>query len=169
MYLHQRDQRDTVQIDAPEFDLDIDGDSQPATDKEQATLPVQGMLEMIPESLEPEDDNSIVPEHNAVQQNQQETDLPDTPTIQIPGVSLTTSDQPPEVMYNRRPVQPSAVDPKIPELEDDSEPDQFTDLDTFMTHHNTHHTSERIRREYSAALQNLSNNKYYAKINRAEF
>ena len=77
-------------------------------------------------------------------QNQQETNWPDTPTIQITGVSSTTSDQPPEVMYNRHQVQPSAVDLKIPELEDDSDQDQFADLDTFMTHHNTHHASKRI-------------------------
>ena len=70
MYLHQRDQSDAVQIDAPEFDLDIDRDSQPTTDKEQATEPVQGTLEMIPESSELEDDNSIAPENNTIQQNQ---------------------------------------------------------------------------------------------------
>ena len=47
------------------------------------------------------DDNSIAPENNTAQQNQQETDWPDAPAIQIPGVSSTTSDQPPEVTYNR--------------------------------------------------------------------
>ena len=138
MYPHQSD---TVQIDAPEYDPDIDGDNQPNTDKKHKTESVQGTLEMIPESSEPEDDNSIAPEDNKVQQNQQETDWPDTPTIQIPGVSSTT-DQPLEVTYNRHQVQPSAVDPEIPVLEDDSDQDQFADLDTFMTHHNTHHASE---------------------------
>ena len=96
---------------------------------------------MIPESSKPEDDNSIAPEDNTVQQNQQEADWPDAPTIQIPGVSSTT-DQPPEVTYNRLQVQPSAVDPEIPVLEANSDHDQFADLDTFMTHHNTHHASE---------------------------
>ena len=99
---------------------------------------------MIPKSSVLEDDNSIAPENNTAPQNQQKTDWPDTPTIQIPGVSSTTSDQPPEVTYNRHQVQPSTVDLKIPELEDDSDQDQFTDLDTFMTHHNTHHASEQI-------------------------
>ena len=95
----------------------------------------QGTLEMIPESSILEDDNSIAPENNTAPQNQQETNWPDAPTIQIPGVFSTTSDQPPEVMYyNRCQVQPSAVDLKIPELEDDSDQDQFADLDTFMTH-----------------------------------
>ena len=100
MYPHQRDQSETVQIDAPEFDPDIDGDSQPNTDKEHKIVPVQGTLEPIPEPSESEDVNSIAPENNTVQQDQQETDWPVAPTVQIPGVSLTT-DQPPEVMYNR--------------------------------------------------------------------
>ena len=139
MYSHQSN---TVQIDAPEYNPDIDGDNQPNTDKEHETVSVQGTLEMIPEPSEPEDDSSITPEDNTVQQNQQETDWPDAPAIQIPGVSLTTSDQPLEVMCNRRQVQPSAVDPKIPVLEDNSDQDQFADLDPFMTHHNTHHASE---------------------------
>ena len=139
MYPHQSD---TVQIDAPEYDLDIDGDNQPNTDKKHATVSIQGTLETIPESSVLEDDNSIAPENNTAPQNQQETDWPDAPAIQIPGVSSTTSDQPPEVTYNRRQVQPSTVDLEIPELEDDSDQDQFADLDTFMTHHNTHHASE---------------------------
>ena len=98
---------------------------------------------MISESSVLEDDNSIAPENNTDPHNQQETDWPDTPTVQMPGVSSTT-DQPPEVMYNRQQVQLSAENLKIPELEDDSDQDQFADFDTFMTHHNTHHTNERI-------------------------
>ena len=133
MYPHQ-----TVQIDAPQYDPDIDRDNQPNTDKKHTTVSVQGTLEMIPESSVLEDDNSIAPETNTAMQNQEETDWPDAPAIQIPGVSSTTSDQPPEVMYNRCQTQPSAVDLKIPELEEDSDQDQFADLDTFITHHNTH-------------------------------
>ena len=101
-----------MQIDAPEYDPDIDGDNQLNTNKKHETESIQGTLETIPESSEPEDDNSIAPEDNTVQRNQQETDWPDSPTIQIPGVSSTT-DQPPEVTYNRSQVQPSTVDPKI--------------------------------------------------------
>ena len=94
MYPHQTD---TVQIDALEYDQDIDGDNQPNADKKHATISIQGTLEMIQESSVLEDDNSIAPENNAALQNQQETDWPDVLTIQIPGVSSTTSDQPPEV------------------------------------------------------------------------
>ena len=50
MYSHQSD---TVQIDAPEFDPDIDGDNQSSTDDKHDTVPVQGTLEMISEPSEP--------------------------------------------------------------------------------------------------------------------
>ena len=134
MYSHQSN---TVQIDTPEYNPDIDRDNQSNTDEKHETVSVQGTLEPIPEPSEPEDDNTITPENNTVQQNQQETNWPDASAIQIQGVS-STKDQPLEVMYNRRQVQPSAVDPKITVLEDNSDPDQFADLDTYMKHHNTH-------------------------------
>ena len=102
MYSHQGD---TVQIEAPEYDPDIDGDNQSNIDEKHEIASVQGTLETIPEISEPEDDNSIAPKNNTVQQNQQETNWPDDPAIQIPGVSSTTN-QPPEVMYNRHQVQP---------------------------------------------------------------
>ena len=139
MYLHETD---TVQINAPEYDSDIDGDNQPNTDKKHVTVSVQGTLNISPEPSILEDDNSITPDSIATSQNQQETDWSDALTIQILGISSTTSDQPPEVTYNRHQIQPSAVDLEIPELEDDSDQDQFADLDTFITHHNTHQESE---------------------------
>ena len=141
MYPHQTD---TVQINAPEYNLDIDRDNQPNTDKKHATVSLQGTLNTSPESSVLEDDNSIAPDNITTSQNQQETDWPDAPAIQILGVSSTTSDQPPEVTYNRHQVQSSTVDLEIPELEEDSDQDQFADVDTFITHHNTHQESERI-------------------------
>ena len=72
-------------------------------------------------------------------------------------------------MYNRCQVQPSAISLEIPELEDDSDQDQFADLDTFIMHHNTHQESEQIQQEYFATLQNLSDDEYYAEIDRSEF
>ena len=98
MYPHQTD---TVQINAPEYDPDIDGDNQPNTHSSRVTVSVQGTLNTSQESSILEDDNSIAPDNITTSQNQQETDWPEVPTIQIPGISSTTSDQPPEVTYNR--------------------------------------------------------------------
>ena len=166
MYPHQTD---TVQINAPEYDLDIDRDNQPNTDKRHITVSVQGTLNTSQEPSVLEDDNSIAPDNITTSQNQQETNWPDAPAIQIPGVSSTTLDQPPEVMYNKCQTQPSSVDLEIPELEDDSDQDQFADIDTFITHHNTHQESEQIQQEYFATLQNLSDDVYYTEIDRTEF
>ena len=141
MYPHETD---TVQINAPEYDPDIDGDNPPNTDKRHVTVSVQGTLNTSQESSILEDDNSIAPDNITTSQNQQETDWPDAPAIQIPGISSMTSDQPPEVTYNRCQSQPSSVDLEIPKLEEDSDQDQFADLDTFITHHNTHKESEWI-------------------------
>ena len=76
MYSHQGD---TVQTEAPEFDPDIDGDSPVSTDEKHEKVPVQGTLAAIPETSEPEDDNSIAPGTNTDQQDYQETNWPDVP------------------------------------------------------------------------------------------
>ena len=163
MYSHQGD---SVQIEAPEFDPDIDGDSPANTDEKHRKVPVQGTLATIPEISEPEDDNSIAPGANTDQQNYQETDWPDAPPVKIPRVSSSAA-QPPEQGYNRRQVHPSAENFEIPGLEENSEEEQFADFDSFMTHHNTHQASEHIWQEYFSHLQDLNDDQYYTEIDRA--
>ena len=60
MYPHQTD---TVQINAPEYNPDIDGDNQPNTNNRHITASVQGTLNTSQESSVLEDDNSTAP-HN---------------------------------------------------------------------------------------------------------
>ena len=163
MYPHQTD---TVQINAPEYNSDIDGDNQPNTHNSQVTISVQGTLNTPQESSVLEDDNSTAPDNITTSENQQETNWPEAPAIQIPGVSSTTSDQPPEITYNRHQIQPSSRDLEIPGLEEDSDQDQFANPDNLITHHNTHQESERIQHEYFATLQNLSDNEYYTEIDK---
>ena len=59
------------------------------------------------------------------------------------------------------------IDPdKIPPLEEDWDNGQFADADiNLINRHNTHSESERIRREYTQHLLNLSNNQYYYEEN----
>ena len=54
-------QGDTVQIEAPNFDPDIDGVSSPSTDEKPNKLMIQGTLSPTPEVTELEDDNSLTP------------------------------------------------------------------------------------------------------------
>ena len=129
---------------------------------------VQQTLATIPETSEPEDEDSIAPGTNTDQQNYQETDWPDTSPMQIPRVSSLTA-QLPEQGYNRRQVQPSAENFEIPELKENSEEEQFADFDSFMAHHNTHQASEHIQQEYFSHLQDLDDEQYYTEIDRANF
>ena len=157
-----------MQIKAPEFDPDIDGNSPAYTEEKHGKVPVQGTLATIPETSEPEDEDSIAPGTNTDQQNYQETNWPDTSPVKIPRFSSSTA-QLPEQVYNRRQVQPSAENLEIPELEENSEEEQFTDFDSFMAHHNTHQASEHIRQEYFSHLQDLDDDQYYAKIDKPIF
>ena len=97
MYSHQGD---TVQIETPEFDPDIDGDSPVSADERHEIALVQGTLATIPEVSEPEDDNGIAPETKTDQQTKQVTDWPDASPVQISRVSSLTA-QPPEQGHNR--------------------------------------------------------------------
>ena len=76
--------------------------------------------------------------------------------MQIPRVSSLTA-QLPEQRYNRCQVQPSTENFEIPELEENSEEEQFADFYSFMTHHNTHQASKHIWLEYFSHLQDLDN------------
>ena len=60
MYPHQTD---TEQINAPEYDPDIDGDNQPNTNNRCITVSVQGTLNTSQESSILEDDNSTAPDN----------------------------------------------------------------------------------------------------------
>ena len=97
MYMNQGN---TVQIEAPEFDPDIDGDSHVSTDKRHKITPVQGTLAPIPEVPEPDEDNSIAPGAKTDQPTYQETNWPDAIPMQIPRVSSSTA-QLPEQGHNR--------------------------------------------------------------------
>ena len=134
MYMNQGD---TVQIEAPKFDPDIDGDNPLCIDEKPNEVTIQGTLPTIPEVTEPEDDNSPTPGTNTQQSTSQETDWPDAIPMQIPRVSSLTA-QPEEQGHNRCQAQYYTENFEIPELEENSEEEQFADFDSFMAHHNTH-------------------------------
>ena len=67
-------QGDTVQIEAPDFDPDIDGVSSPSTDETPNKLMIQGTLSPTPEVTELEDDNSLTPGTTIQELTSQETD-----------------------------------------------------------------------------------------------
>ena len=74
---------DTVQIEAPDFDPDIDDISSPSTDEKQNELPTQGTSSPASEVTESEDD-SLTPATTIQQLSSQDTDWPDAVPMQIP-------------------------------------------------------------------------------------
>ena len=55
---------------------------------------------------------------------------------------------------------------KIPQLEENSEEEQYQDLETYLTHHNTFEASQCIRRYYRSRLLVLDDDKYYQEVDR---
>ena len=58
---------------------------------------------------------------------------------------------------------------EIPDLEENSEEEQFTDFDSYVAHHNTYEASQHIRQEYRSRLHTLDDDQYYAEVNRAYY
>ena len=80
-YTHES--RDTVEIEAPDTDPDIDDISPPSTKKKRNKLLTQGTSSPASEVTEPKD-NSSTPATTLQQLPSQDTDWPDAVPIQIP-------------------------------------------------------------------------------------
>ena len=160
-------QGDTVQIEAPDFDPDIDRVSSPSTEEKPNELMTQGTLSSIPEVTEPEDD-SLTPATTIQQITSQETDWLDAIPVQIPRVSSLSS-HPEEEEIIRSQARYNSQSFEIPELEDNSEDEQFADLDSYLAHRNTNEASQHIHQEYRSRLHALDDNQYYAEIDRAYY
>ena len=159
---------DTIQTEAPDFDPDIDRDTSPSTDEKSNEVTIQGTLPPIPEVTELENDNSLTLGTPTQQLPSQETDRPDAIPVQIPRVSSSTV-QPDEQRYTRSQDQYNIENFEISELEENSEEEQFADLDSYMAHHNMYQASQHIRQDYQSRLHKLDNDQYYAEINRAYY
>ena len=112
-------QTDTVQIDAPEYDSDIDGDNSSDIKSKWATVSVQEILDTYQELPELLDYNSTTPDSTTPYQDQIQTNWPGAPAVQILGVSLMTGEAPPEVTFTRCTRQHTGENQEIPELEED--------------------------------------------------
>ena len=55
---------------------------------------------------------------------------------------------------------------EIPDLEENSEEEQFADLDSYLAHHNTYEASQHICQEYRSRLHALDDDQYYAEVDR---
>ena len=142
---------DVIQIEAPDFDPEKDDASSPSTDQKQNKLLPQGTSSPVFEITEPED-NSPTPATTLQQLSSQDTDWLDGVPIQIPNQAQDISGS-----------------FEIPDLEENSEEEQYADLESYLAHHNTYKARQYIHQEYQSRLHALDNDQYYAEVDRAYY
>ena len=157
-------QGDTVQIEAPDFDPDIDGVSSPSMYEIPNKLLTQGTALPTPEITEPENECST-PATSIQQLTSQDTDWLDAIPVQIPSLI----NQPEDQGLDRHQTQHKSERLEIPDLEENSEEEQFANLDSYLAHHNTYKASQYIHQEYRSHLLTLDDDQYYVEIDRSYY
>ena len=157
-------QGDTIQIEAPEFNPDIDGVFSPSTDEIPNKLLIQGTSSPTPAITEPEN-KCPTPATSVKQSTSQDTDWPDAIPVQIP----SSIDQSEDQGLDRYKAQHNSERVEIPNLEENSEEEQFSDLDSYLAHHNTYEASQYIHQDYRSCLHALDDDQYYAEIDRTYY
>ena len=136
---------DTIQIEAPYFDPDIYDVSPTTIDQESNNLLTQGRVLPSPKTAEQEAEH-VTPAPSHQYPHWQETDWPDATPVEI----LSQSDQQNDPRINIQWTQHNPEPVKIPKLEENLEEEQYQDLDTYLTHHNTFEASKRVCQDYQS-------------------
>ena len=147
---------DVIQIEAPDFDPDID-ETLPIQEHQEA----QGSASITQQFFE-KSAKSKAPalSHHDVQ----DVDWPDAIPVEIP----PQPDQDIEQSIPELPTRCETDQIEIPQLESIlEEEEQFEDLQTYLTHHNTYEESQNICKEYGKRLLDLNDDRYYQEIDRA--
>ena len=134
---------DTVQIDAPDFDPDIDDISPTTIDQESNNPSTQGSATPTPKTAEQEIER-ITPAPSHQDTDSQEIDWPDAIPVEIPPQRDQQNDQ----RINIQPTQSNSEPVEIPQPEENSDEEQYQDLDTYLTHYNIFEASQRICQDY---------------------
>ena len=147
---------DIIQIEALDFDPDIN-EGLPTQEHQEA----QGSASITQQSYEKSDECKAP----ALSQRDVEVDWPDVIPVKIPP-------QPDQDIEQNIPVLPTrreTNDIEIPQLESnlEEEEEQFEDLQTYLTNHNTYQESQNICEEYRKRLLDLDDDRYYQEIDQA--
>ena len=150
---------DTIQIEVPDFDPDIDEVSPTTTDQESNNPVTQRLSTPTLKSAEKVIERTTpAPSYQDI--DTQEVDWPDAIPVEIPSQSNQQNDQ----IITIQSTQHNLESVKIPQLEENSEEEKYQDLETYLTHHNTFEVSQCICRDYQSRLLTLDNEKYYKEV-----
>ena len=152
---------DTIQIEAPNFDLDIDDLSASTKDEIANKVVTQGTTLHTPKTTKLETECSA-PALPIPQTTSQDTDWPDAIPVEIP----PQIDQPEDQEIGRQQTQHNSDGDEIPDLEENSEEEQYADLDSYLALHNTYEASRYIHQQYRSHLHALDDEMYYEEIDK---
>ena len=146
---------DIIQINALDFDLDVDG-GLPTKEHEET----QGLDSLIQHPSKKSDECKAPA---LSQQVVEEVDWLDMIPVKIP----PQPDQDNEQIIPVLPIRHETNFSEIPQLKsdiDEEEEGQFKDLQPYLTHHNTYQESQNICKEYKKRLLDLDDERYYRDI-----
>ena len=135
-----------VQIEVPDFNPDIN-EGLPIQEHQEA----QGSASITQQSFKKSDESKTPALSH---QDVEDVDWPDVIPIEI-------LPQPDWDIEQNIPVLPTRCEINLEEEE------QFKDLQTYLTHHNTYQESQNIHKEYRKRLLDLDDNRYYQEIDHA--
>ena len=152
---------DVIQTEVPDFDPDINEVLPISTDQHTNDPVTQGSVTPTLKSTEKVIEcRTPAPSHQDI--DTQEVDWPDAIPVEIPA----QHDQQIEQSIPAQPTHRNLGPAEIPQLKDNSEEEQYQDLETYLSHHNTFKESQRICRDYRSRLLMLDDDKYYQEVDR---
>ena len=146
----------------PDFNPDIDKVFPITTDQDTNDPETQGSVTPTLKSAEKVIEGRT-PAPSYQDTGTQEVDWPDAIPVEI----LPQPDQQIEQSIPTQLKQHNPDPAEIPQLEENSKEEQYQDLETYLTHHNTFEASQCICRDYRSRLLALDNDKYYQEVDRA--
>ena len=150
-----------IQIEVPDFDPDIDKALSISTDQHTNNPVTQGSVTSTLKSAEKVIEcRTPAPSHTDI--DTQEVVWPDAIPVEIP----PQYNQQIEQSIPTQPTHQNLGPAEIPQLKDNSEGEQYQDLETYLSHHNMFEASQRIYRDYRSRLLALDDDKYYQEVDR---
>ena len=150
---------DVIQIEAPDFDPDIDEALLVSTYQSINHQETQGSVTSIQKFKEK---TAECRTPASLHQDAQDINWLDVIPVEIPPQPNQNIKQSISTLLIRCKTDQA----EIPQLEDDTE-EQSQDLQTYLTHHNMYKESQHICRDYRAMLLELDDDRYYQEIDRA--
>ena len=149
---------DIIQINAPEFDPDIDG--RPPTKEHGEIQGSDSPIQYLSRQSKKNEAPAVTP------QVAEEVDWLDAVPVEILPQPTQDNNHNITALPTRYETNYSEIPPLETDIDEEEEEGQFEDIQTYLDHHNTYQESQNIRKEYTKRLLDLADDRYYRDIDR---